>query len=75
MSSTAVLNLPIKSYSPTTVLFLHIQGYVPYYSVIPTWIVMSSTAVLNLHIKSYFPTTVLFLHIQSYVPYGSVIPT
>ena len=28
--------LHIKNYAPTTVLFLHIQGYVPYCSVIPT---------------------------------------
>jgi hypothetical protein len=48
--------------SPTAVLNLHIQGYVPYGSVIPTYIVMSLTAVLN-------------LHTQGYVPYGSVIPT
>ena len=47
--------LNIKRYAPTTVLFLHIQGYVPYCSVIPTWIVMSHTVVLNLHIKSYPP--------------------
>jgi hypothetical protein len=37
--------------SPTTVLFLQIQGYVPFCSVIPTWIAMSHTAVLNLHIE------------------------
>ena len=51
--------------SPTTVLFLHIQDYVPYGSVIPTWIDMSHTAVLNLHIKSYSPTVVLSLHAQN----------
>jgi hypothetical protein len=37
------------------VLFLHTQGYVPYCSFIPTWIVIFHTAVLNLHIKSYSP--------------------
>jgi hypothetical protein len=50
--------LNIKSNAPTTVSFLHIQGYVPYRSVIPTWIVMSHTVVLNLHIKSYPPTII-----------------
>jgi hypothetical protein len=39
--------------SPTAVLNLHTQGYVPYGSVIPTYIAMSPTAVLNIHIKSY----------------------
>jgi hypothetical protein len=48
-------NLHIKSYAPTTVLFLHTQGYVPYGSVIPTWIAMPHSAVLSLHIKSYYP--------------------
>jgi hypothetical protein len=47
--------LHIKSYAPITVLFLHIQGYVPFGSVMPTWIAMSHTAVLNLPIKSYSP--------------------
>jgi hypothetical protein len=46
--------LHIKSYAPTTVLFLHIQGYVPYCSVIPTWIVMSHTVVLNLHFSLHY---------------------
>jgi hypothetical protein len=41
--------------SPTAVLNLHTQGYVPYGGVIPTYIVMPHIAVLNLHIKSYSP--------------------
>jgi hypothetical protein len=41
--------------SHTAVLNLHTQGYVPYGSVIPTYIFMSPTAVLNLHKKSYSP--------------------
>jgi hypothetical protein len=54
-----VMTLPfilhIMSYAPTIILFLHIQGCVPYCRVIPTRIAMSHTVVLNLHIKSYSP--------------------
>jgi hypothetical protein len=39
------------------VLFLYIQGCVPYCRVIPTRIVVSHTVVLDLHIKSYYPCT------------------
>jgi hypothetical protein len=41
--------------SPTAVLNLHIQGYVPYGSAIPTKIAMPPSAVSNLNIKSYSP--------------------
>ena len=41
--------------SPTAVLNLHTQGYVPYGSVIPAQIVISLTAVLNLHTQGYVP--------------------
>ena len=58
MSPTAVLNLHTQGYVPDAVLNLHIQSYSPYFNIILS------------HTELY-----LIPHIKRYVPYYRVIPS